>query len=170
MKSISLLLIIIVFYSCTASRKDIKSYYYVEPFKEQEIILTFNTDSSFRLEDLIGCNQFEYVGQYKKSGEYYIFESIKYKNLMSRNSIPFPLADGDTAWIINRERIFIHKQPFKLILKANVNLQQIRYKKLEAYYIDLLGKNGFIKTFGNGKGKNEAKKRLLDCVIPDFKP
>jgi hypothetical protein len=171
MKSTLLLLVIIAFYSCTASRQNVKSYYYIEPFKEQEIKLTLNSiDSTFRLEDVIGCNQFEYAGRYKKSSEYLIFGSVIYKNLLSSNTIPFPLTNGDTAWIINSERIFIHKQPFKLTSKTNIDLQQIRYKKLEAYYIDLLGKDGFVKTFGNGKGIGEAKKKLLECVLPDFKP
>lgn len=74
----------------------------------------------------------------------------------------FQIKNNDTAWIINRERVFIHKQPFIATSNDNINLQKIRYKKLEDYYTGLLGREGFIKVFGNGKGEKEAKKRLLN--------
>ena len=86
----------------------------------------------------------------------------------SNPDLIFPIKNGDTAWIINNERIFIHKQPFIATSKGNINLQEIRYKKLEEYYTGLLGKKDFIKVFGNGAGKKEAKKRLLDCKLPDI--
>ena len=149
-------------------------YYYVEPFKEQEINLFLKSDSTFSFQDASGCNQFEFTGIYKMANEgesdYFIFDSVKLRKVLpnSNHDVIFPMKNGDTAWIINRERVFVHKQPFIATSNSNINLQEIRYKKLEEYYTGLLGRKGFIKVFGNGKGKREATKRLLECKLPDI--
>ncbi|SFW81962.1 hypothetical protein [Chitinophaga sancti] len=151
-----------------------QNYYYVEPFKEQEVNLYLKGDSTFIFQDLTGCNQFEFTGRYKQINDstvsYLLFSSVKLQNVLpnSNNDLIFSVQDGDTAWIINRDRIFIHKQPFIATSKSTINLQEIRYKKLEEYYIGLLGKEGFLRVFGDGS-KKEAKKRLLDCKLPDIK-
>ena len=44
-------------------------YYYVEPFKEQEINLFLKSDSTFSFQDASGCNQFEFTGIYKMANE-----------------------------------------------------------------------------------------------------
>ncbi len=174
MKPVVLVIITAILYSCNASKKVTQNYYYVEPFKEQEVKLFLNHDSTFKFQDATGCNQFEFVGRYKRiSGDafnYLIFDSVKLQRVLSNfnSSLIFPIKSGDTAWIINKERLSIHKQSFKITSSSNIDLQEIRYKKLEEYYIDLLGREDFIKVFGMGKGIKEAKKRLLDCSLPDI--
>jgi len=174
MKFILLIIATIIFCSCNVSRRATQNYYFVEPFKEQEVKLFLKDDSTFSFQDVTGCNQFEFTGRYERSNSnavnYLVFNSVKLQNTMpnSNPDLIFPIKNGDTAWIINNERIFIHKQPFIATSKGNINLQEIRYKKLEEYYTGLLGKKDFIKVFGNGAGKKEAKKRLLDCKLPDI--
>jgi len=175
MKFFLLIITVKIFCSCNVSKEGIQNYYYVEPFKEQEIKLLLKDDSTFTFQDLTGCNQFEFIGRYEKKSNdntvsYLIFDSIKLLNVLSNfnSDLIFFIKNGDTAWVINNERIFIHKQPFIITLNSSINLQEIRYKKLEDYYTNLLGRKGFIEVFGNGKGKREAKKRLLDCKLPDI--
>jgi|SRR5450432_3536849 hypothetical protein len=174
MKLILLIISSVIFCSCAVNRKGEQTYYYVEPFKEQEIKLLLREDSTFSLQDLTGCNQFEFTGRfgrkYDNTGNYLIFVLVKFQNLSSafNSDFLFSIKNGDTAWIINSERIFIHKQPFIFTSNSNINLQEIRYKKLEEYYTGLLGWQGFVNVFGNGKGKKEARKRLLDCKLPDI--
>ena len=151
-----------------------QGYYYVEPFKEQEIKLYLKDDSTFSFRDATGCNQFEFVGRYKKRNDntisYLMFDSVKLQNVLSNfnSDLIFSINNGDTAWIINKERIFIHKQAFIVTTNINLNLQEIRYRKLEEYYTGLFGKAGFIKVFGNGESRKVAKKRLLECNLPDI--
>lgn len=172
MKSVLLISVITIFCSCSSSKK-INNYYYVEPFKEQEVLLLLKADSTFNLKDLTGCIQFEFTGRYREErtsiGGYFLLDSIKLQNVLSSFTpeIIFPLKNGDTAWIINRERIFIHKQPFIATSNNKKDLQEVRYKKLKDYYIGLLGQEGFLQTFGDGNRK-EARKRLLDCKLPDI--
>lgn len=169
MKLSSILIICLVCCFFSVNAQNSKYYYYVAPFKEQEVILNFKSDSTFKLYDVIGCNQFEYTGRYRIKDNFFIFKSVTYKNLLSSESEPFQISDGDTAWVINSERLFIHKMPFKITPTPDVSLQEIRYKKLEEYYIDLLGKKAFLEIFGGGKGKVAAKKKLLECKLPDIK-
>ena len=174
MKPVVLIIMTIILYSCNASRKVTQNFYYVEPFKEQEIKLFLNHDSTFKFQDATGCNQFEFIGRYKRitsnTFNYLIFDSVKFQSVLSNSnsSLIFSIKSGDTAWVMNKERLLINKQPFKITSSCNIDLQEIRYKKLEEYYIDLLGREEFIKIFGNGKGIKEAKKRLLDCSLPDI--
>ena len=174
MKSIFINVVLVSICACTASRKSGQEYYYVEPLKEQEIILHLGTDSVLTFQDLTGCNQFDFTGRYRRISDsaisYLIFDAVKLNNkpTKSDSNFIFSIKSGDTAWIINGERIFIHNEPFKLTTKSNLNLGEIRYKKLEQFYVNLLGQKGFIKVFGNGKGKKEAKRRLLDCQLPDI--
>lgn len=176
MKSGILGIVMAILCSCNAGRRTFQTYYYVEPFKEQEVILFFKDDSTFNFLDLTGCNKFEFAGRYKQIGDsaikYFIFDSVKSQDVSSskfNSDLVFSIRNGDTAWILNRERIFIHKLPFIATSNSNIDLQKIRYKKLEEYYTNLLGREGFIKVFGNGKGRKEAKKRLSDCKLPDIK-
>lgn len=165
-------LIVTIFLGCcffSASSQNVKRYYYVEPFKEHEVRLVFNSDSTFKLNDVIGCNQFEYTGRYKMMNDFYVFKSVIYKSLLSSSTEPFQLSDGDTAWVINTERLYIHKIPFKITPTSDVSLQEIRYKKLKEYYIELLGKKAFLEMFGGGRGIVAAKKKLLECKLRDIK-
>lgn len=174
MKTILLIITVVVYCSCTVNKKGYHNYYYVEPFKEQEIKLLLKEGFTFSFQDLTGCNQFEFTGRYEKkndnTGSYFIFETVKLQNVLSNSSsdLIFPIKTGDTAWIINSERIFINKQSFIATSNSKINLQEVRYKKLKEYYTNLLGKEGYLKMFGNGKGQKEAKKRLLDCKLPDI--
>ena len=173
MKSILLIIIMAIFFTCITSKSAAQQqYYYVEAFKEQEVKVVFKNDSTFTFQDLTGCNQFLFTGKYKKVDDgksgYLIFDSVKLQKVLSsfNSELIFSISNGDTAWIVNTERIFIHKQPFIATSNNNINLQEIRYQKLKVYYIGLLGKEGFLKVFGNGS-KREAKKRLLECKLPD---
>lgn len=176
MKLVRSLLVIttVLIYSCNVNKKIARKYYYVEPFKEQEVKLTLNGDSTFIFSDLTGCNQFEFHGVYKQKGDsdfrYLIFDSVRLKKILPifDSALVFYIKTGDTAWIINKERIFIHNLPFHYTSKTNLNLQEIRYEKLKEYYTNLLGRKGFIKTFGEGKGIKEAKRQLLKCTTPDI--
>lgn len=171
----SLIVMVILCYACSPARQSALHYYYVEPFKEHDLKLVLKDDHTFSLRDQSGCNQFEYTGRYKKTNDpaisYFVFDSVQHRLLLS-NGDParvFSINNGDTAWILNKDRLFIHHEPFIATTKANVNLQEIRYRKLEEYYIGLLGRDGFIKTFGNNKSMKQAKKRLLECSLPDLK-
>jgi len=174
MKKNLLFFAVVASISCGINKPYTKYFYYVEPFKEQEVKLVLNEDSSFSFRDITGCNQFEYTGKYEKRKsntiEYLLFDSVRVNGgIKEINSDKlFPLKSGDTAWIINGERIFIHRHPFNLTSNSKLNLQEIRYKKLKEYYISLLGTKGFLQVFGDGKGEKEAKKRLLDCSLPDI--
>jgi hypothetical protein len=167
-----LILFLVIFCSCSSANK-LKSYYFVEAFKEQEILLQLKDDSTFSFIDKIGCNKFEFRGKYKEAigsaGNYFIIDSIRLEEIMpnSNSKLIFQINNGDTVWIINNDRLSINHQPFKRMEKANVNLQEIRYKKMKEYYIEFLGKEGFLKIFGNGN-EREAKRRLLDCKLPDI--
>ena len=79
----------------------------------------------------------------------------------------FPLHNGDTAWLTNSERIFLHRKNFKVTTRKKLDLQEIRYKQIKAFYIEELGKKGFLEAFGDGSEK-EARRRILDCMGPDL--
>jgi len=171
MRPILIVLGLTMLCSCSTGKKAAQNYYYVEPFKEQEVVLSLNDDLTFQLQDLTGCNQFKFTGTYKRASDSaLIFDSVKFQEVLSRSNPNkfFSIKSGDTAWIINRERVFIYNEPFKLTSGRHFNLQEIRYKKLEEFYVNLLGWKGFLKAFGNGGGKKEARKRLLDCQLPDI--
>jgi hypothetical protein len=142
-------------------------YYYVEPFKEQEISLLFKSDSTFSFQDASGCNQFEFTGKYKKVAEgesnYFVFDSVKLQNVLpnSKRDAIFHMENANTAWIINKKRVFIHKQPFIATSNININLQEIRYRKLEDYYTGLLGQKGFYKSIWKWQRKKGSKKALI---------
>ena len=144
MKAYLLAIIVLLFYSCSINKIMPSKYYHIEPFKEQEINLYLKHDSTFSLIDLTGCNQFEIIGRYKKLdnsvNSYFVFDLIKLQNVLSNTTshLVFPLKNGDTAWLINKERLFINHIPFKATSKTNINLQKVRYKKLKDYYIELL--------------------------------
>lgn len=169
-----LLIIILIISSSCSSVNRAQRYYYVDALKEQEIILLLKDDSTFTLTDSIGCNQFELSGKYREALEhdeiYFILDSVKLQNTLSNfnSELVFPLKNGDKAYLINKERLSINHQPFKKTAKVNINLKEIRYKKIKEYYTEYLGTDGFLKIFGNGS-KRQAKKRLLDCKLPDMK-
>lgn len=174
MKPVFVIISVFLFSSCKLSKESLSNYYFVEPFKEQEIKLFFNKDSAFSFRDVSGCNQFEFAGKFRKlsnqKGNYFVFDSITLIKVLSNttSNLMYTLSTGDTAWILNSERLFIHNQPFKLMTNSQIDLQKIRYTELKTFYINVLGKTGFIKTFGLGKGEKEAKKRLLECTLPDL--
>ena len=168
-------ILIIVIPSCVSNKKNIHNYYFVEPHDEIEIKLFFHSDSTFILEDRSGCNQFVYKGKYKSEKDafenYYIFDSVIVQKIFptSDPKLFFPIKNRDTAFILNNERLFIHGNPFILMFNEKINLERIRNKKLEEFYVNQLGREGFINTFGNGKGIKEARKRLTECHLPDIK-
>jgi hypothetical protein len=173
MKLTYFVICLIVLCSCGVSKQHENLYYFIEPFEEQEVKLQFNNDSTFTMRDVTGCNQFGYSGrftkvQYKEEA-YILLNSVEAHKVPFSSYKPFIITSSDTLWILNDERIFIHNKPFAKTTKTNINLQSLRYKKLEEYYIGLLGKKGFIQTFGGGKGLSAAKKILLECRLPDIK-
>lgn len=174
MKYYLLIFSLVIFFSCRLSQKKTLTYYYIEPFKEQEIKFQFISDSTFVLQDLTGCNQFILTGKYKRvnnnSGSYIILDSVIEKAVLknSNSNLFFSISNGDTAKFINNERLFINQRPFIYTAKTSLNLQNIRYKKLEEYYIGLLGEKEFIRIFGNGVSKKEAKRLVLECKLPDI--
>jgi len=173
MKIVLSIILITIYCSCNPTNKVMQNYFYVEPFKEQEVKLFLNDDSTFIFQDLTGCNQFVYTGKYRQVKDsilsYLLFNSVEFKNVLPNGNpdLIFSIETGDTATILNNERIFIHHQIFIATSNRSINLQKIRYKKLEDYYTDLLGKKGFLKTFGDGS-RRKAKKRLMQCALPDI--
>jgi hypothetical protein len=172
---IFLLITIIFSSSCGVSRNVTRSYYYVEPFKEQQIKLYLNNDSTFRLQDEIGCNTFLFSGRYRQINDtnvtFIIFDSVTSKidhpNLQPQNV--FVISNQDSAIIYTDERIFIHLQPFISVSNKEINkinLSDITYKKIKAYFINQYGKKGFYKLWGkNGVSEEEIKKKFLSCAV-----
>lgn len=173
MKNLILLLFVCLICSCGTNRAIVQRYYYVEAFAEQEILLSLQSDFTFKLQDSIGCNKFTYTGVYKKenigSRDYFLFDIAMSDTGVMNPFKKFPINKTDTAWVLNSERIFIHNKPFKINKSASLNLQQIRFEKIRDYYIDLMGKKAFIETFGDGKSLRSTKDRLLSCQLPDIK-
>lgn len=162
-------------FSCTSSREVVKTYYFVEPFKEQEIKFFLSSDSSFKFQDATGCNQFEYTGKYRAMGNspssFLLIDSVRlrYGSSQLNSSLIFSIQNADTVWIINEERVMFHRQPFKFTNKKAIDLQEIRFQGLKEYYMNYLGRDGFIKAFGNGKSMKEARRRLLKCDLPHLR-
>ncbi|MDV6221612.1 hypothetical protein R1T14_19025 [Flavitalea sp. BT771] len=80
----------------------------------------------------------------------------------------FSIKSGDTACLLNRERLIIHHEPFILTTARHIDLPEIRYKKLKEFYLNLLGREEFIKILGGGKSMKEAKKNMMECRLPDI--
>ncbi|MBL0267863.1 MAG: hypothetical protein IPP99_04090 [Chitinophagaceae bacterium] len=87
MKVMLLITIIGMSCSCNGSKNIFRNFYYVEPFKEQEIKLQFKKDSAFIFHDLTGCNQFVFAGKYRARndslGIYFIFDSVINRSVTS---------------------------------------------------------------------------------------
>lgn len=173
MKFVVFAIVMFMFFSCNVTRDNMTRYYDVEAFQEQEMSLLLTKDSSFTLEDLLGCNRFKFTGKYKQFGTYptgyLVFDSVQSHKVMI---VPdtrgiFPVKNGDTAWLINSERISLHQKAFKITTRKKLDLREIRYKQIKAFYIDLLGEKGFLETFGEGSEK-EARRRILHCMGPDL--
>lgn len=172
MKRTSLFLPMMFFISCISTRP--KSYYYVDPIKEQEILIKFNKDSTFLLFDTTGCNQFKYSGRYRWFSRNKIETGFSFQNVQlilpidnANKENLFPLKELDTAWLIYDERIVIEHCAFKIGAPTTKKLKKIRVMDLEKMYIDKLGKKMFITLLGNGKGIKEAEKNLEKCSLPD---
>ena len=187
MKSITTILIIIalLFASCTQKLTKGK-YTAIEPWKEWEIKLKFNRDSTFTMNDEFGCNRFDYSGkwhyrkdslfivivlndttksEYVKSHDMYQFYDMKTQKLqVVKASEYFPVISTDTAWVLNEKQVRFRGLMFKRkgLLSTN-DLGKERAKMIEDFYVKKMGRELFIKTFGNGKGIKEARKNISDC-------
>lgn len=162
--------------ACNTPKSGRKHFYFVEPFKEQEIWLQLGDGNTFILSDLTGCNQFSYTGKYTKGADffstYYILNLPDSGQEGADDLLPinsgdvFKINSGDTAWILNEERLVLQAKSFKASRNANLNLRKIRVAKLEEFYIDQLGRKGFIQALGEGKSVKVARRNLMKCSMP----
>lgn len=141
-----------------------KYFYYVDPFKEQEIKLTLRDDLTFSMIDDFGRNKFSYTGKYRYWGEesrFMIFYDIKTQIQAIRGGQPiFDLKSGDTVVLLNDERLYIHEEPFFAAADSNTDLLEVKYQLLKAHYTKILGPKEFLKRFGDGD-EAVAKKNLV---------
>lgn len=131
-KFVVLVVAMSMLFSCKVNRDHTTRYYDVEAFQEQEMILLLARDSSFfTLEDRLGCNRFKFTGKYKQYGTYpagyLVFDSAQSHKVMIVPDIRgiFPVQNGDTAWLINSERIVLHQKSFKVTTSKKLDLREI---------------------------------------------
>jgi len=178
-------IIILVITSCTYKLTN-SNYTTVEPWKEWEIELKFNNDSTFKMTDSFGCNLFNYSGQwhyhkdavlefiilndttkseYIKSHDMYQFFNKETQKLqVVRADKYFPVISTDTVWILNKRQISFRGLVFdRQRLSKEEDLSKKRVKMIEDFYIGKMGRELFIKTFGDGKGIEEARKNIKEC-------
>ena len=164
----------------------------VEPWKEWQIELTLNKDSTFTIIDRFGCNRFNYSGwwyclkdsvlvyivlkdttksEYIESRDMYQFYDKESKKLhVVRANEYFPVIRSDTIKILSQRQVGFRGLIFnrKRLLQSN-NLDKERTKMLEDFYVSKIGREGFIRAFGSGKGIKAARKNISDCkIIPVF--
>jgi hypothetical protein len=166
-----------------------KSYIAIEPWKEWEIEIQLNKDSTFRVEDKFGCNLFYYSGFWHYNKDYpvnflILTDTTKAKYILSHDAYQFynkktqklqivrddkyfPVITTDTALIFgNGKNIEFRGLTFKKQkLFGSRDLEKKRVKLIEAYYINNMGKELYIKAIGNGKGVKEARKNIRECKI-----
>ena len=173
--------ILLVIISCSHS-----IYTTIEPWKEWEIELKLNKDSTFKMTDRFGCNIFDYSGQWhyhknytlnfivltdttkseyiKSHDMYQFFNRETQKQQVVRADQYFPVISTDTVWILNNRKMNFRRLTFdKQRLWSSKDLGKKRVQMVEKFYIDKMGKELFIKTFGNGKGIKEAEKNIRYC-------
>ncbi len=186
-KIIIFAIITILITSCSLKLTS-RVYTTIEPWKEWEIEMKLNKDSTFKMTDRFGCNIFDYSGRwryYKDSIFKYLIlnDTTKSEYIKSRNSYQFfnrriqklqivranqyfPVISTDTGLILSNSRIRFRGLTFeRQELLSNKDLSKRRIKILESYYITEMGKDLFIKTFGKGKGIKEARKNLKECDV-----
>jgi hypothetical protein len=175
-------------YSCTPTLTSSR-YASIEPWKEWEIEVKFNKDSSFTMIDRFGCNRFNYIGiwhyhqdsflsfvvlndttksEYIKSNDMYRFYDRQYQKQREVASKEyFPVITTDTVYVFEKNNMLRFRGlTFKRQkLFSNRNLSKERERIIERHYIDEMGRDLFIKIFGNGKGIKEARKNIMDCKI-----
>ena len=178
-------IIILLVTSCTHKLTN-SNYTTVEPWKEWEIELKFNKDSTFKMTDKFGCNLFDYSGQwhyhkdavlgfivlndttkseYIKSHDMYQFFNKETQKLqVVRADKYFPVISTDTVWILNERQISFRRLVFdRQRLSSKKDLSKQRVKLIEDFYVGKMGQELFIKTFSNGKGIKKARKNISDC-------
>jgi hypothetical protein len=194
MKSISIvvpLLAAVCALSCTPKLTNSK-FTSVEPWKEWEIELQLNKDSSFVITDRFGANLFDYSGRWryykdalidfivlsdttkskydKYHDMYKFYNSKKQQSQVVKSDRYFPHISTDTIWILNKRQLSFRSLTFDIAkLNSKKDLSDERVKRVEEYYISKIGKDFFIKTFGDGKGIDEARrniKEVKDYAIP----
>jgi hypothetical protein len=165
-----------------------KNYIAIEPWKEWQIELKLNQDSTFGLTDRFGCNVFDYSGQWhyhrdsvfsflilndtakavyiKSHNAYQFFNRKTQKQQIVRADQYFPVISIDTILILNNKRLRFRGLTFvRQKLFSSKNLSKKREQMIEVFYFDKIGKEHFIKTFGDGKGLKEARKNIIECKI-----
>jgi hypothetical protein len=177
--------------SCTPKLTNSK-YTSVEPWKEWEIELLFKKDSSFVITDRFGSNVFDFSGRWhyyqdsvldfivlsdtakseydKYHDLFQFYNKKKQKQQVVRADRYFPVISTDTAWVLNKRQISFRGLTFDIRkLSSKKDLSDERVKKIEDFYISKIGREFFIKTFGEGKGMDEARKNIKeikDYAIP----
>lgn len=187
MKNATIIFAIIMLVTTSCARKlTTGKYTVIEPWKEWEVELKFNKDSTFEMTDKFGCNLFDYRGQwqyhkdtnrsfivlndtikseYVKSHDMYrFFDRKTQKQQIVKADRYFPVISTDTVWVLSKRQISFRQLIFdRKRLSSRKDLSKVRVKMVEDFYISKMGKELFIKTFGDGKGIEEARKNIRDC-------
>ena len=191
MKTITIILFVLfVMGACT--RKLVSGKYIgIEPWKDWEIELKFNKDSTFTMVDRFGCNRFNYSGQWhhydrdsllsyiilhdttkveylEQYDAYQFYDKAMQRQRLVSKSDYFPVISNDTIHVLGKKLLTLRFRnlPFhkKRLLSTN-NLGKVRTKMIINHEINEEGKELFIKAVGNGKGIKEIRKTLNQCYI-----
>lgn len=185
-KNIIILSLILV--SCNKSLLN-KTFYFVEPYKEWEITLKVKSDSSFIMEDKLGCNKFEYTGSWKDFNlggfkcfllndtheTFYDPERKMYYYKKSSQSTAkfdddyrfFKFIKFDTVYYSNINKLVLRGMTFRTSNSfSESSLLKKRIKMLRSDYIKKYGRKKFIEIFGEGKSMKIAMKNLVNNDCP----
>jgi hypothetical protein len=186
MKNIIIISFVILFATSCTHKLTGSKYTAIEPWKEWQIELKFNKDSTFTMIDRFGCNRFNYSGlwhyhensilklivlndttksEYIKSHDMYQFYDKKtQKQQVVKANEYFPVISNDTIKILSKNQISFRGLIFnrKKLFGSN-DLGKERTKMIEDFYVNKIGRKAYIKAFGNGKGIKEARKNINDC-------
>ncbi|SIT04531.1 hypothetical protein SAMN05421788_103118 [Filimonas lacunae] len=169
------MLLLVVFVSCGARKNTSSCYYFIEPFKEQEVKFQLINDSCFSISDETGCYRFLYEGRYKlqkqKRSSYLLLDTVIKSEMPSWQYPPervFPMNDKDTVRIVSKKRILISKQVFRPTDNPLLDLQKIRVDMLVDYFVRKLGKAAVVQVMGDGKSIELVRKRLMECFLSDL--
>lgn len=167
-----------------------KDYVYINPHKEQDVQLVFNSDSTFILQDNYGCNRMLQKGTWAtlkvEQNDKYVqklilrdttkvskvkdwhnkwfysyYSNIDNKQYITPESQYFPLVKSDTVSIVIKDNVlFMNGLTFK---RFNGNIEKERIKMLEDELINKIGKKLYIETMGEGISIKRARENLAKC-------
>ncbi len=169
------------FISC--NRNIYGAYHYVNPESNILLNLTFNQDSTFKLNGQTSCTQFFYEGSWKKVKTelfdcylindtnkmvldtvrqlYFYFKQNKIQYSIQNEEYMLEYIENDTICYTPAKKFLLKGLPFTRdnILTPN-NISEERAKYIRKDFIGKYGKKLFIETFGDGKNMKRAMENL----------